>query len=203
MSMYKFGPVQQKILLIVAGGVSLGFETSSIRYYRKLRLLWKGWKEIDQRHFNRSVRRLVEQKLLEEKTSRDGSVQMVLTKEGRQQAARLNLFGQTIRFKNPKEWDKQWRIIMFDIPEENRSFRDILRDHLRELKFYKLQHSVFLSPYPYEKPLTELVELYGAQSFVRIMTVSWIDNEDRLKHYFFPSKNRSKNNKSSSRKNVP
>lgn len=190
-NMYKFGPVQQKLLLILAGGIMLGFETSSIRYYRKLRLLWKGWKEIDQRHFNRSVRRLVEQKLLEEKASSDGSFRLVLTKEGQQQAARLDLFGQTIRFKNPKQWDKKWRIIMFDIPEENRSFRDILREHLRELKFYKLQHSVFLSPYPYEKPLAELVDLYGAESFVRIVTVSWIDNDEKLRRYFFP-KNRKK-----------
>jgi DNA-binding transcriptional regulator PaaX len=75
---------------------------------------------------------------------------------------------------------------MFDIPEENRSFRDILREHLRKLNFYKLQHSVFLSPYPYEKSLLELVELYGAQSFVRIMTVTWIDNDKQLQRYFFP-----------------
>ena len=192
MSMYKLGPVQQKLLLIMAGGIALGFETSSIRHYRKLRLLWKGWKDIDQRHFNRSVRRLVEQKLLEEKASSDGSVQLVLTKEGRQQATRLDLFGQTLHFKHPKEWDQKWRIVMFDIPEESRSFRDILREHLRDLEFYKLQHSVFLSPYPYEKPLAELVDLYGAQKFVRIMTVSWIDNEEHLKHYFFPSKKRLK-----------
>jgi DNA-binding transcriptional regulator PaaX len=81
---------------------------------------------------------------------------------------------------------------MFDIPEENRSFRDILRDHLRELKFYKLQHSVFLSPYPYEKPLAELVDLYGAQPFVRIMTVSWIDNDEKIRRHFFPPQKRVK-----------
>lgn len=183
--MYKFGPVQQKLLLLLAGGISLAFETSSVRYYRKLRLMWMGWKEIDQRSFNRSTRRLVEQKLLEEKRLADGSYKLVLTKEGIRQATRLNLFGQSIKFNNQRKWDGKWRIIMFDIPEENRSFRDILREHLRDLKFYKLQHSVFLSPYPYEKSLVELVALYGAESFVRIMTVVWIDNDEKLRRYFF------------------
>ncbi len=192
MSMYKFGPVQQKLLLILAGGVILGSDTSLIRYYRKLRLLWKGWKEIDQRNFNRSVRGLVEQKLVEERVSSDGSLQLMLTKEGKRQAVRLDLFGQSIKFKHPKTWDKKWRVIMFDIPEESRKFRDILRRHLYEMKFYRLQQSVFVSPYPYEKPLMELVDLYGAASHVRIMTVTWIDKEDYLKHYFFSTKKRTK-----------
>ena len=183
-----YSPVQQKLLLLLVGGITLGFETSSVRYYRKLRLLWKGWKEIDQRSFNRSIRRLTEQKLVEEKLLSDGSFRLLLTKEGVRQAQVQSLFGKSIRFENPKKWDGKWRIVMFDIPEENRSFRDILREHLRELKFYKLQHSVFLSPYPYEKPLAELVDLYGAKSFVRIMTVLWIDNDDRLRYHFFPSK---------------
>ena len=184
--MYKFGPVQQKALLLLAGGITLGFETSSVRFYRKLRLLWEGWKEIDQRSFNRSIRRLVEQKLLQEKQLPDGSFQLILTREGIRVARAQLLFGQSITFENSKKWDGKWRVIMFDIPEENRSFRDILREHLRNMKFYKLQHSVFISPHPYEKPLLELVNLYGAESFVRILTVTWVDNQEKLKHYFFP-----------------
>jgi hypothetical protein len=78
--MYKFGPVQQKLLLLLAGGVSLAFETSSVRYYRKLRLLWEGWKEIDQQSFNRSARRLVEQKLLVEKRLANGSYKLIFDK---------------------------------------------------------------------------------------------------------------------------
>jgi len=187
--MYKFGPVQQKLLLLLLGGFVLGMETSSVRYYRKFRLLRKEWKKIDQRNFNRSVRRLSAQRLVKEVCLPDGSFKLVLTKEGARQARVQYLFGKSIRFENPKKWDKKWRIILFDIPEKDRKFRDVLRLHLRELKFYKLQHSVFISPFPCEKQLLELVSLYKVGSFVRIVTADWVDNDENLKkHFFKPAK---------------
>ena len=186
--MYKFGPVQQKILLVLLGGIALGTQRSSVRYYKLLLEIRKGWKEIDQRSMARSLRRLSEQKLVEEKRSSDGKVRLVLTKEGKRQARSLDLYGKSIRLKKPKRWDGKWRVVIFDIPEESRIFRNILRQHLYELDFYQLQKSVFVSPYPYEKPLLELVNLYGAESHVRIMTVSWIDNGDKLKKRFFNRK---------------
>ncbi|MBP9751474.1 MAG: hypothetical protein KBD19_01260 [Candidatus Moranbacteria bacterium] len=183
--MYKFGPVQQKVLLVLAGGAALSLSNSSVQYYRTLRKLRREWMDIDQRNFSRSVRRLAQQKLLEERVMPDGSFKLVLTAEGKRQAKRLDLFGQSIRFRKPKRWDKRWRVVMFDIPEKSRTFRDILREHLREMRFYRLQQSVFVSPYPFEKPLQELVDLYGADPYVRIMTVGWIDNEKFLKRHFF------------------
>lgn len=185
--MYKLGPVQQKLLVTLAGAIILGTETSSVRYYRKLAILWKAWKEIDQRSLKRSVKRLCVQKLVEEVVAPDGSFRLVLTKEGKRQAHIQYLFGNSIRFKNPKQWDKKWRIVLFDVPERERKFRDVLREHLRELKFYKLQHSVFVSPHPCEQQLLELIHLYQADSFVRIMTADWVDNEEKLKKYFFRS----------------
>ncbi len=183
--MYKFGPVQQKMLLLLAGGIALGLQSSSFRYYRLLFALKKEWKDIDRRSVTRSLRRLSEQKLVEERVLADGSFKLVLTAEGKRQAQRLDLFGQSIRFRKPKRWDGKWRVVMFDIPEKSRTFRDILREHLREMRFYRLQQSVFVSPYPFEKPLQELVNLYGADSYVRIMTVTWIDNGKFLERHFF------------------
>lgn len=183
--MYKFGPVQQKLLLLLLGGVILGMETSPARYYKKLRLIRKEWKKINQRNFNRSVKRLSAQKLVKEVSLPDGSFKLVLTKEGSRQARVQFLLGKSIYFKNPKEWDKKWRIILFDIPEKDRQFRDVLRDHLRELKFHKLQHSVFISPFPCEKQLLELMSLYKASPFVRIVTADFVDNEEKIKKHFF------------------
>lgn len=185
MYMYKFGPVQQKLLLLLVGGYILGTETSSIRYYRKLRLLRKEWRKINQQNFTRSVRRLSAQRLVKETVLADGSFRLVLTEEGSRQARIQSLFGRSIHFKNPKKWDKKWRIVLFDVPEKERQFRDVLREHLRELKFYKLQHSVFISPFPCEKQLLELVSLYKAGPCVRIVTADFVDNEEKLKQHFF------------------
>ena len=65
--MYKFGPVQQKILLTLMSGVALGFSSSPRQYFKTLRRLRHEWKKIDQRNFNRSLRRLSNEKLIEER----------------------------------------------------------------------------------------------------------------------------------------
>jgi DNA-binding transcriptional regulator PaaX len=183
--MYKFGPVQKKILLVLLGGVALGLSPSPRQYFRTLRILREDWRKIKQENFERSIKRLAEEKLVEEKILPDGSTKLILTEKGRKQARRLSLLGSSINFNQPKHWDGKWRLVLFDIPEKDRVFRDILREHLRALKFYKLQHSVFVSPYPFEKQMLELIEIYSAKPYVRVITATNIDNESKIRRYFF------------------
>lgn len=186
--MYRLGPVQRKIILVLLGGVALGFSSSSRQYFKTFRKITKEWKKIDQRSFSRSIRKLSSKKLVEEKYSSDGSFELVLTEEGRQLAKRLSFMGDAINFKKPKRWDRRWRLVFFDIPEKDRDFRDILRDHLYNLNFFKIQKSVFVSPHPFEKQILELVKLYSAEPYVRVITAMYIDNEAKIKNYFFKSK---------------
>jgi DNA-binding transcriptional regulator PaaX len=182
--MYKFGPVKRKILLTLAGGLALGLSRDPRQYYRALRALRKDWSRINQQNFNRSIRRLSQEKLVEERILPDGSFKLVLTKIGKQQARKLSLLGNSIKFKKSDKWDGKWRIVVFDIPEKDRTFRGILREHLYVLDFYKLQNSVFVSPYPCEKPILELVDLYCCQRYVRVITATKIDNEKFLRKHF-------------------
>src|SRR3989344_7251353 len=46
-----------------------------------------------------------------------------------------------------REWDKKWRILIFDIKETNRTTRNYLRAKIKELGFGYLQKSVWISPY--------------------------------------------------------
>lgn len=184
MAMYKYGNVQRKILLTLLGGVVLGLSASPSQYFKTFRKLKKEWGKIDQRNFNRSIRRLSAEKLIEEKIFPDGSFKLVLTKNGKEQAKILRLLGNAINFKKPKSWDGKWRIVIFDIPEKDRVFRDILREHLYALNFFKLQKSVFVSPHPFEKPILDLVALYSAEPYVRVVTATKIDNESKLKKHF-------------------
>ncbi|EKE16071.1 MAG: hypothetical protein ACD_11C00041G0001, partial [uncultured bacterium] len=162
----------------------LGMSSSPRKYYSTLSKIRKEWSNINQSNFRRSIKRLSSEKLIEEKIFSDGSFKLILTKKGREQAKKLNLLGSSINFKKPKKWDGKWRIVAFDIPEKDRIFRGILRNHLRELKFFKLQHSVFVSPYPFEKMILELTQLYSAQAYVRVITATSIDNENRLRRHF-------------------
>ncbi|HBR71963.1 MAG TPA: hypothetical protein DEA27_04170 [Candidatus Moranbacteria bacterium] len=171
-------------MIALLGGVALGLSSSPRQYFKTLSKIDKEWKKVNQYNFNRSIGHLSMEKLVEEKILPDGSYKLVLTNKGKKQAKMLSLFGSSINFKKPKHWDKKWRIVIFDIPEKDRSFRDILRDHLHELKFFKLQHSVFISPHPFENAILELVRLYSAEQYVRVITAEKIDNENNIKKHF-------------------
>ncbi len=182
--MRRIGSIQQKIIIALLGGVAMGMSHSPRTYFKTVRNIKKEWRKIDQRKFTQSLKKLSKEKLITEETLPNGSFKCTLTEKGEREAKRLDLFGSSIKFKKPNKWDKKWRIVLFDIPEEDREFRNILRSHLYDLDFAKLQHSVFVSPYPFEKSIAELVNLYSAHDYVRIITAIKIDNEAKLKNIF-------------------
>ncbi|KKR21957.1 MAG: hypothetical protein UT50_C0002G0048 [Candidatus Moranbacteria bacterium GW2011_GWA2_39_41] len=47
-----------------------------------------------------------------------------------------------------KKWDKKYRVVVFDIPEKKKQFRNWLRNELYILKYRKLQESVFVGKFP-------------------------------------------------------
>jgi len=143
----------------------------------------KGWDELDQKNLKRSLLILYQRQLITEQKNPDGSVSLVLTKAGKHEATFSQLFN--IKIKKPKRWDKLWRVVLFDIPEKHRKFRDIFRSHLRTIGFHELQHSVFIFPFPCKNEILALVKLYHAESFVRFITAQDIDNELKLRKKFF------------------
>lgn len=178
----KLGDTQQKILLVLLSGLALGCSASPTQSFRIIKFARKGWQEINKENLKRSVRLLYRHQLIKERKNSDGSVSLLLTTEGKRQATLGQLFD--IKIKKPKRWDKLWRIVIFDIPEKHRKFRDIFRSHLKAVGFHELQHSVFIFPFPCEKEILSLVKLYHAEPFVRFITAQHIDNEAVLKNKF-------------------
>ena len=182
--MRRKGSLQQKILLLFLGGVALGLSGSPTVYFSTLKAIRRGWKNIDQRSFNRSLHSLCEEKLLEEKKLPDRTIALVLTENGKKAARRYDISERALHISKKRKWDGKWRVVVFDIPEKKKIFRDIIRDHLKAIGFKRLQNSVFIFPHPCEPEILALVDVYGAASFVRVMTVSDIDNADQLKKAF-------------------
>lgn len=50
---------------------------------------------------------------------------------------------------NKHTWDNKWRIIVFDVPENRRTVRQMFRLKLMDLGARMLQSSVWISPYPH------------------------------------------------------
>lgn len=57
-----------------------------------------------------------------------------------------------------KPWDKKWRLVIFDIPEKQRSLRENFRRKLKELGFGMVQKSVWVSPHDITTPFREYLE---------------------------------------------
>ncbi len=83
-----------------------------------------------------------------------------------------------------KKWDGRWRVIIFDLPETIRKWREYLRNELKNLGFYPLQESVYITPHPVTGELDQLLKEWNLRKYFRYLTVSEIDNEQDLKQVF-------------------
>ncbi len=83
-----------------------------------------------------------------------------------------------------KKWDKQWRVIIFDIPERMKKWRGYLRKELKNLGFEPLQESVYITPYPVTGDLDEMLKEWNLRKYFRYLTVSEIDGAAELKNKF-------------------
>ncbi len=86
--------------------------------------------------------------------------------------------------QRPKNWDGKWRVIIFDIPENSRNTRAQLRYLLKRNDFYKLQASVFISPYSLNRQAIDYLKETGLIKFIRILRVDEVDDDSDLKKRF-------------------
>lgn len=177
------GVFQQKILLLLLGGLAIGLSRSPRRAYAVVRQIGKKWRELDRHRLKRAISALYRSRLIEERHGRDGTITLVLSEEGKRRALSYRL--DDLRIKTPARWDRKWRVVLFDVPEGMKKLRDAFRFRLRQLGFLELQKSVFVFPYPCEDEVAFVVEFYNARRFVRIILAESIDNALHLKKKFF------------------
>ncbi|MBI5799089.1 MAG: CRISPR-associated endonuclease Cas2 [Candidatus Yonathbacteria bacterium] len=174
--------LQKKILLLLYGGISLGLTRNPRQYFRIAQEMHREWKSIERDSLNRAIRSLYESKLVSTKDNHDGTLTLVLSKEGKRLALTYDI--ENIELKTPTQWDGRWRIVMFDVPEKYKRTRDALRMHLKNMGFYEFQKSVFVHPYPCAKEIEYITEFYQARRFVRFIVAAEIDNALELKRHF-------------------
>jgi DNA-binding transcriptional regulator PaaX len=83
-----------------------------------------------------------------------------------------------------KNWDKKWRIVVYDIPDDYAALRTQVRKVLKRAGFTKLQQSMWVFPHECE----ELVQLIREESklsdYMLYGVLERIENEMRLKETF-------------------
>lgn len=120
-----------------------------------------------------------------------GLVQFVNTNKGK--FARLTPKGEErlrlaeaidFKIKKPKKWDKKWRLIIFDIKEEQKSTRNKVRWTLRQIGFERLQDSVWVYPYDCEDLIALLKADFKIGKDVLYIIADKIENDGFLKKVY-------------------
>lgn len=83
----------------------------------------------------------------------------------------------------PDEWDDKWRFIMFDIPIDFNTARDVLRRHLIAAGCFQLQQSVFVFPFPCINEIKAIAQRLGIQRYVEVCTVEDFSNKYAFKFF--------------------
>lgn len=128
------------------------------------------------------IRRFKKQKYVTVAESEEGTVTVKITKVGLVKALSYNL--NTMHVQEPATWDKKWRVVIFDVPVKHNRLRDVFRMRLVQLGLYKIQESVYVSPYPCFDEVEFLRELYGISFTVRYLLVEKIEDDRGIKRHF-------------------
>ena len=176
----RFEGIAKDILywLLVSGIVAIAATSP----YFGINLMKQMGRAYEKKKFSNALHRLKKSRtiILEEKE--DGTCVVELTEKGRKKIEKLQY--NDLRIQKPEQWDKIWRVVIFDIPNKKKIAREALRDKLKEWNFFQLQESVWVCPWPCEKEIGFVVELLGIYPFVNIIKAKEIQNDVKLKAHF-------------------
>ncbi len=178
----RLGPVQKKILLLLGSGLALGLTHNPSQYFRVVRKTAQAWQSIERRKLKRSLITLHNLGVVESRRNQDGTIEVVLTKFGFEVVKKIKL--DEMKIDKPRKWDGKWRMVIFDIPEENRQARDGFRGYLKRLSFFELQRSVWVHPYDCVEQIQCLIEHFSVAGQVYLIEAAVVSNDERIRKKF-------------------
>jgi len=114
-------------------------------------------------------------------SSRGDKQHIELTNKGKRLAGR-----EAIAQLRPRaqKWDRKWRLVLFDIPEEFKKSRDGFASDLKRIGFVPIQKSAFVFPHPCFEELEVVADFHGVGSFVTFAVVEKLQRDAPLKRHF-------------------
>lgn len=182
----RYAPIQEVLAMLGRGALLTGaiLAPKSIANLAPLLMRspnWDEWKHYNMSYLRRTLKELEKQKHVEIQILNDQEV-VALTNHGKRKILHYSLDAMTI--KKPKTWDGLWRVVIYDIPKDKNSSRDVFRETLMRLGFYKLQESVYLLPYPCFDEIEFIRQYYFLGIKVQYLLVQHIENDGVYRAYF-------------------
>ena len=113
----------------------------------------------------------------------NNQIRIILTEKGKKRINKYRI--ENLKIPKPPVWDKRWRMVMFDIPEHNKSGREQVRRNLYRWGFVKIQKSVFIYPYQCEEAIDILREHFRlSEGELYIFETKILEGEEKLLKHF-------------------
>lgn len=136
---------RQILLYLVDGLVSVYEPFDRHGFYRKNIQDYYHWRDMDKKRFSDNIKRLEREGFI--KIFLDHNNQNIIELCGKGKEKVGLMLAKDYEYQMPTKWDGKWRIVIFDISDEKKKNRDILRQKLLEIGFIQLQESVFVFPF--------------------------------------------------------
>lgn len=101
-----------------------------------------------------------------------------ITDKGRERLKRAAF--DNLSIQKPKKWDKNWRIVFYDIPEEKKIARNALSLKLRQTGFQQLQRSVWVHPFPCRQEIEIIALNHEVERYITYIETTHIDKQKAL-----------------------
>ncbi len=135
----------------------------------------KYFKHLDHREREREAKRIIYYMKSRGLIAGEYEFGLNITKKGSEALAKLDF--EHVAINSPAVWDKTWRIIFYDIPEEHRPGRNSLTAKLRAIGFFQLQKSVWIHPFPCRGVIEKITTNFEIEKFVSYVETLHLDNE--------------------------
>jgi DNA-binding transcriptional regulator PaaX len=142
----------------------------------------KGWGKYKKRNVTNNLSRLRKLGCIEVKMA-SGQIYINLTERGKKLANWMQI--DALKITKPKKWDKKWRLVIFDISQLKKFYREIFRGKLKELGFCQLQKSVWVHPFNCEDEIQLLRDFCNlTEKEIRIIVSENIGSDKELRNHF-------------------
>ena len=175
----------KEILFVAAAGPTLLSALTAPKVVQLLKLPFKlrqDWDKIDRHLIYNAIRRL-NQKRLVELIQKGDKLYIKITKSGNDLTKSFDY--DDLVLSRPKKWDKKWRLVIFDIPEEKNKERRVFSKKLKDLGFYPLQKSNFIYPYDCQDEIDFVCEFLSINRYVNYCLVESLGKKEANLRQFF------------------
>lgn len=176
------------ICLALTGAVIVAMSSPSFvrsinrAIYKAIKSKIKGSKKYTPKQFSNVFGRLKREGcVIFEK--RNNQIYISLTPKGKSKAGWLQI--DALKISRPRQWDKKWRLVMFDISQSKKIYREALRGKLKQLGFKPFQKSIWIHPFGCKDELELLKDFFGLQdSELRLIVAENIGRDSDFRKAF-------------------